>query len=58
MTRCGAVRRGRLEVIVANSTLIQELTFRKSEIVAGLKQRLPEWEVQDVRFRVGQVEKQ
>ena len=55
MTCCGIVRRGRLDVIVANSTLMQELTFRKSELVEGLKQQLPELEVQDIRFRIGQM---
>ncbi len=29
-TRAGAIRRGALEVFVANSTLMQELTFQKS----------------------------
>ena len=55
MTRCGDVRRRRLEVIVANSMLIQELTFRKQELIAGLNQQLPELEVQDIRFRIGQI---
>lgn len=58
MTRCGEVRRRRLEVVVANSTLMQELTFRKEEIIEALRHQLPELVVEDIRFRVGSVTKQ
>jgi len=54
-TRPGAVRRGTLEVIVANSTLLQELTFQKTEIVKRLTQHAPELAVQNIRFRVGPI---
>ena len=54
-TRVGAVRRGRLEVIVANSTLVQELTFQKSDIIRRLADRLPDQKIGDLRFRVGAV---
>ena len=55
MTQVGALRRGVMEVIVSNSLLMQELTFRKEELLSELKQALPEAGIQQLRFRVGQV---
>ena len=52
-TRLGACRGGTLEVIVANSTLVQELTFQKAGLVQKLKQLLPEQGIRGLRFRVG-----
>lgn len=54
-TRPGAVRRGTLEVFVANSTLLQELTFQKTEIVTRLTRHAPELAVQNLKFRVGPI---
>lgn len=52
-TRVGLVKRGTLEVTVANSALVQELTFRKTELIATLKQQLPNERIDDLRLRVG-----
>jgi predicted nucleic acid-binding Zn ribbon protein len=52
-TRAGAVKRGRLEVVVANSALVQELSFRKVSIVEALGRSLPDERIKDLRFRVG-----
>jgi predicted nucleic acid-binding Zn ribbon protein len=52
-TRVGALRRGKLEVVVANSTLMQELLFQKSDILKNLTQLLPDEGIQDLRFRLG-----
>ena len=54
LTKCGEMRGGRLEVVVANSTLIQELTFRKTEIMEALNEKVSGWKVKEIRFRVGQ----
>jgi hypothetical protein len=54
-TQAGNVRRGSLEITVANSTLLQELTYRKIELLAKLNQLLPEQNIRDLRFRVGSV---
>ncbi len=54
-TRCGEVRRKRLEVRVASSIVIQELTFQKQEILARLNEAMPELGVTDLRFRVGEI---
>lgn len=55
-TRAGAVRRGKLEVTVSHSALVQELTFRKAALVSALKQALPDEKITDLRFRVGPVQ--
>jgi len=55
-TRPGQVRRGVLEVTVANSLMMQELTFQKANLVAKLSELLPDEPINDLRFRVGQVE--
>ncbi len=55
-SRVGAVRRGTLEVVVANSTLLQELTFQKQTLLETLGQRLPDEGIRDLRFRVGAIE--
>lgn len=52
-TRVGALRRGRLEVVVANSTLIQELMFQKPDLLKALAELLPDEGIQDIRFRAG-----
>lgn len=52
-TRATVVRRGVLEVLVANSTLAQELGFQKRAMVERLADLLPDEQIRDVRFRVG-----
>ena len=54
-SRVGGLRRGKLEVVVANSTLIQELTFQKAGILATLNRLLPEQGFKDLRFRLGAI---
>jgi len=48
----GRIRRGVLEVIVANSTIVQELVFQKSELLLSLKRLLPDTQIEDLRFHV------
>ena len=55
-TRVGALRRGALEVVVANSTLVQELTFQRPALLQALAQRLPNEGIKSLRFRVGSIE--
>lgn len=54
-TRVGTVRRGTLEVVVANSAISQELTFRKTQLLTDLTARLSEHEIKNIRFRTGNV---
>ena len=49
------VFRARLEVVVAHSTAVQELTFRKAEILQKLNQQWPERQLKDIKFRVGPI---
>jgi predicted nucleic acid-binding Zn ribbon protein len=55
-TRVGAMHRGALEIIVANSTLIQELGYQKIEILAALQQLLPDEGIKCLRFRAGNIQ--
>ncbi len=57
-TRAGQIRRGKLEVTVAHSAMVQELTFQKSALLAELARLLPDEKITDLRFRVGTVEKE
>lgn len=54
-TRAGQVRRGLFEVQVANSALLQELTFQKAALLAKLRQELPQEKIKDLKFKVGRV---
>ena len=56
-SRPGAIRRGRLEVTVANSTWLQELSFRKQQLLTTLAELLPDERIGDLRFRVGPVDR-
>jgi hypothetical protein len=55
-TAIGSFRRGTLEVMVANSTLVQELTFQKDAILKSLNELLPEQNIRNLRFRVGTID--
>jgi hypothetical protein len=51
----GGVRRGVLEITVSHSTLVQEMSFQKARLLAGLAEQLPGQEIKDLKFRVGTV---
>lgn len=55
-SRVGNLRRGVLEVIVRNSSAVQELTFQKRRLVKRMKTALPNIEIRDLRFRVGVID--
>ena len=50
-----AIRRGKLEVLVAHSAMVQELSFQKAAIVQRLGGLLPDGHITDLRFRVGPI---
>jgi predicted nucleic acid-binding Zn ribbon protein len=54
-SRPGKLRRGALEVLVTNSTIVQEFTFHKQRILAELGRKMPDAKIRDLRFRVGQI---
>jgi predicted nucleic acid-binding Zn ribbon protein len=55
-TRVGLLRRGTLEIVVANSTLVQELGFQKIALLKSLGELLPDEGIESLRFRVGNIE--
>ncbi len=55
-TRVGGLRRGILEVAVANSTLVQELAFQEQTLRETLKRLLPDQRIGKIRFRVGPID--
>lgn len=56
-TRVGAVRRGVLEVEVANAPLMQELNdYHKKRLLTEMKKRLPGEGITALRFRAGSFE--
>ena len=54
-TRVGQFRRGSLEILVTNSTLMQELTFQKAALVKKLAELLPEEGIRGLHFRAGTI---
>ena len=56
-TKMGEVRHGILNVTVANSALLEELSaFQKPTLLAALRKNAPGTVIHDIRFRVGRVE--
>jgi len=52
-TRVGEIKRGTLEVFVANSLVMQELTFQKQAFLAKLSELLPDQKIKNLKFKVG-----
>jgi len=50
------VNRGRLEVTVANSMMMQELSFEKARILDAVRQAMPEARIDDLKLRVGKID--
>jgi predicted nucleic acid-binding Zn ribbon protein len=55
-TKAAQIKRGVLEVLVANSAVMQELTFVKAKLVKALAQTVAEQNIQNIRFKVGSVQ--
>lgn len=55
-SRAGKVSRGVLEVVVRNSAVMQELTFRKKQLLQAIQQKTPQAQIKDLRFRVGEID--
>jgi len=54
-TQVGRLRRGVLEILVASSPLLQELTFQKADLLQRLRQLLPDQPIHDLRFRLARI---
>jgi hypothetical protein len=55
-SRPANLRQGVLEIVVNNSTVLQELTFRKKELLEQMRDQLPEQRITALRLRVGVIE--
>jgi predicted nucleic acid-binding Zn ribbon protein len=55
-TRVGSCRRGTLEIVVANSAVMQELNFHKQELINQLIARVPGHKIRAIRFRAGPID--
>ena len=54
-TRAAELKRGVLHVIVSNSVVMQELGFRKQELIDSLNNTKPDQAIKDIRYRVGTI---
>lgn len=55
-SRSAKLRRGVLEITARNSAVVQELTFRKKDLLRRLAEHLGSQKIRDLRFRVGALE--
>ncbi len=54
-TQATIVRRGVLEVLVSNSTMMQEIGFQKPALIKRLADLLPDENIRDLKLRVGPI---
>ncbi|MCH2177606.1 MAG: DUF721 domain-containing protein [Mariniblastus sp.] len=54
-TRLGNLKRGTLEIFVANSMISQQLSFKKKNILEQIQKQLPNNKIRDLRFRIGSI---
>ena len=54
-SRLGKLQRGVLRVTVANSTMAQEFSFQKKQILEKLVRLLPDETIRDLRFSTGRI---
>ena len=52
-TKIGKISQGKVHVIVANSTVMNELLFSQSQIIVKLKKFLPDEKFTTLKLRVG-----
>ncbi|MCA9197310.1 MAG: DUF721 domain-containing protein [Pirellulaceae bacterium] len=52
----GNIKRGVLEIVVRSSVMVQELTFRKKQLLSQLIQQVPGEKIKDIRFKVGTID--
>ncbi len=49
----GLMKRGVLEIHVDRSITLQQMAFEKRRMLKEMQQKLPHWNIQDLRFRIG-----
>lgn len=55
MSRVGELKRGVLEIHVSNNILVSELGYQKIKLLDGMREKLPQHKLKDLRFKVGTV---
>lgn len=55
VSRAGLLQGGVLQIVVNNSTAVQELTFQKRQLLHALRERLPDQKIRDLKFVVGTI---
>ncbi|MGY8770954.1 MAG: DUF721 domain-containing protein [Pirellulales bacterium] len=55
-SRAGKVARGKLEVLVNNSAVIQAISFTKQQIIQKLQEALPNHGIEDLKVKVGNID--
>lgn len=54
-TKAGRISRGVLEVHVASSAAMNQLSFQKKQLLSAMQQQLPQNKIKDIRFKLGNV---
>jgi len=54
-TKVGRISRGVLEVHVASSAAINQLSFQKRQLLSAMQQQMPQNKIKDIRFKLGNV---
>ena len=54
-TKVGRIRSGVLEVHVASSAVMNQLSFQKKQLLSAIQQQLPQNKIKDIRFKLGNV---
>ena len=55
MTAAGVLKRGVLEVMVANHVVMQEINFHRPALLAAVQAALPDSKITALRFKVGRI---
>lgn len=55
LSQATRITRGRLEVIVSNNLVMQELGFDRQRLLSAMQQSLPTARIEDIKFRVGRL---
>lgn len=55
LTQVGSKKNTRLEVICSNSMVMQQLAFKKKQIIQDLNQLNPTAQIKELTFRIGKV---
>lgn len=54
-TRAVGLRRGTLEVLVANSTMMQEINFQRTQLLKNIQMKLSDARITSLKLRVGKL---